>query len=376
MDRTDEILCALLRAGLADNPDDPDVFCILPTLLKKGAYDWHAVYRQAATQGVQAIVWDGLQRLTEKGILAAEHLPSRELRLQWGCNVAITEQTYARQKKLIGKLAAFYASHHIPTMILKGYGLSLCYPVPEHRPCGDIDIWLYGKQQQADDLLRNEKKVSIDQDKHHHTVFVINGIMVENHYDFLNVHAHKSNRILERVLRESVSSPEEAVDVEGQRIALPSPQFNALFLLRHAGAHFAAAQINLRHVTDWGMFVRKYAGRIDWTALGAIAREMNMHRFLHCLNAMSIDLLGLDPVLFPTFDRDPVLEKRVTDEILHPEFTEKQSQNSLLPTVLGFKYRRWYKNRWKHRIVYREKMPGAFVRLAWSHFLKPQWIKN
>lgn len=376
MNRTDKIVCALLRAGLADKPDDPKTLLGLSALLQKGTYDWPAVYRQATTQGVQAIVWDGLQRLTRKGILAPEHLPSRELRLQWGCNVEIIEQVYARQKKLIGKLAAFYASHDIPMMVLKGYGLSLCYPVPEHRPCGDIDIWLYGKQQQADDVLRKEKKMNIDQDKHHHTVFVINGIMVENHYDFLNIHAHRSNRVLENMLREWVSNPEETINVEGEQIALPSPQFNALFLLRHAGAHFAAAEINLRHVTDWAVFVRKYAENIDWTALENIAREMNMHRFLHCLNAISIDLLGLDSDIFPSFDRDPILEKRVTSEILHPEFTEKPPQNPSLPATIRFKFRRWYKNRWKHRIVYREKMPGAFVRLAWSHFLKPQWVKN
>lgn len=36
-------------------------------------------------------------------------------------------------------------------MVLKGYGLSLNYLKPSHRPCGDIDIWLFGKQKEADD---------------------------------------------------------------------------------------------------------------------------------------------------------------------------------------------------------------------------------
>lgn len=94
-------------------------------------------------------------------------------------------------------------------MLLKGYGVSLDYPIPAHRPCGDIDIWLFGQQEHADALLHREKGTAINLEKHHHTVFSLDGITVENHYDFLNVHAHASNREIEKKLQELAAEPEK-----------------------------------------------------------------------------------------------------------------------------------------------------------------------
>lgn len=207
---------------------------------------------------------------------------------------------------MIGQLAGFYAQHNIPMMLFKGYGLSLNYPVPQHRPCGDIDIWLCGRQEEADDLLRREKGIAIDEDKHHHTVFHVDGVMVENHYDFLNIHAHRSNRAIERELQRLVQESGETVQIGNAEVHLPPPSanFNGLFLLRHAAAYFAAAEIGLRHVVDWGMFVRRYYARIDWARLEQIARRQNMHRFLYSLNALCVDHLGLPTSYFPPMTRD------------------------------------------------------------------------
>jgi len=220
-----ETLFLLLRRALGRPRPADEAFAGLP------AAAWHALYRLAAAQGVLGIAWDGLRLLEEAGGLPADGAPPRELRIGWSFNTAQDERRYARQRRTI-----------------------LCYPVPEHRPCGDIDIWLYGRQQEADALLRREKGIAIDEEKHLHTVFRIDGVMVENHYDFLNVHAHPSNRQLERMLRTYAAQPGEEIDVEGATVVLPSADFNALFLLRHAAAHFAAAEIGVRHLLDWVVF--------------------------------------------------------------------------------------------------------------------------
>ena len=86
-------------------------------------------------------------------------------------------------------------------MVLKGYACSIDWPKPEHRPCGDIDIWLFGKQKEADALLVKDKGVIVDTSHHHHTVFDWGGFMVENHFDFINVHHHKSNAAFESLFK-------------------------------------------------------------------------------------------------------------------------------------------------------------------------------
>lgn len=371
MDATRKILFALLQTGL--QPDGPQIVENARRLFAglTSAPDWPSVYRAAAAQGVLAVVWDGLQRLVDEGVVPEDMMPDRRLKVQWVYNVNAIEEKYRRQEKTVSRLARFYAEHGIDMMLLKGYGLSLCYPVPEHRPCGDVDIWLYGRQQEADDLIR-QHGVKVAEDEHHHTVFTVNGVMVENHYDFLNVYAHISNRVLEARLQQYARESAESIEVGGERVQLPPAQFNALFLLRHAASHYAAENIGLRHVVDWAMFIMKYGSSVDWAELERISKEVNMHRFLYCLNGIAAECAGLSAELLPEYPRDG-LEMRVLNDILNPEFDEKVPEKGVVRLLL-FKFRRWWANRWKHRLVYREGLLKTFVVQIYSHLLKPKTL--
>lgn len=166
----------------------------------------------------------------------------------------------------------------------------------------------------------------------------------------------------------------ETADVNGKTIYLPSADFNALFLLRHAAAHFAAAEIGLRHVVDWALFVQKYHDKIDWVQLETVAAEQNMHRFLHCLNALSTDVLGIRPECFPPFERDEALKRCILNDILHSEFDVRTPQGNIVKGLI-FKCRRWWANRWKHKIVYKERLVETFFVQLYSHLLKPKSLK-
>lgn len=377
MSEIKNLLCLLL------NRDIDSVF-----IKSNFSIDWSETYKLSAAQGVTAIVWDKVQTAIANGELHPTHQPAKTLKIQWAINVERIEAKYAKQKEVIAKLASFLAKHNIKMMIIKGYGLSLNYPIPNHRPCGDIDIWLFeeeigndgqiyrkGVQQKADNLLREHFNLHIDEDKHHHTVFYIDGVMVENHYDFLNIHAHRSNRIIEQRLQQFVQQDMEVVDVDSVSIYLPPPDFHALFLLRHTAAHFAAESIGLRHLFDWSYFVDKYSAQIDWKTLTDLSVEMNMHRFLNCLNAICVDFLDLSQDKIPTFKRDKALENRFLEEILHPEFNAEKPQGAGYFKSWIFMFHRWWANRWKHRIVYCEGLWTTFFIQVWSHILKPKSLK-
>ena len=44
--------------------------------------------------------------------------------------------------------------------------------------------------------------------------------------------------------------------------------------------------------------------------------------------------------------------------------------------VVRFKIRRWWANRWKHRLVFDEGLAGAFVHSAWAHLKRPRSIAH
>ena len=359
-----ELLIQTIRSGLG-----------LPIMPIGASHpDWAKIYRMAAQQGVAAIAWDGVQRYLRERNITSEQGIDKGTKLQWALAVEQTEKRYAKQVKAIVKLADIYAEHGIKILILKGYGLSLMYPVPEHRRCSDVDIWLFGEQQRADDILRKELGINIDEGRHHHTVFFVDGVMIENHYDFLNIHSHHSNRDIEARLRELTAEP-ESITIEGRTLYRPNANCHALFLLRHAASHFAAVEIVLRHIIDWAMFVKHNHASIDWPWLREVCRKHNMELFLDAMNGLTMELCDIDATHLPDTTRRPDLERRILNDILTPTFTVPQPQGGLIK-IMWYKLRRWWANRWKHKIVYRDSLVRTFFTQMFSHLAKPKSIKQ
>jgi len=329
--------------------------------------DWPAIQALAKQQELSAIILDSFEHLPES------LRPPRVMTLQWIGEVLHNyEHRYEFYHKVIGEMAGFYNAHGFKMMVLKGYACSLNWPKPEHRPCGDIDIWQFGDYKKADTLVAAEKEIKIDNSHHHHTVFSWCGISVENHYDFVNVHHHKSNARLEKMFKELGQDDTHWVEVSGERVYLPSPNLHALFLVKHMMAHFAATGITLRQLLDWAFHVQVYNTEIDWLWLKGVIEEYGMLPAFNIFNGICVEDLGFDASLFPTAQFDPALKERVLNDILINEFQEKQPK-SLLRRLL-FKFRRWKANAWKHQLCYNDTMWSAFWSGVWGHILKPKGI--
>ncbi len=329
--------------------------------------DWNDIETLASEHGLSAILVDGIERLPE------EKRPPKMVLLQWiGEVLQNYESRYNQYQNALGSLAAFYNQHGFKMMVLKGYGLSLNYPKPNHRPCGDIDIWLFGKQKEADAALAKECGIDIDNEHHHHTVFEWKGFSVENHYDFLNVHHHKSNVEMEKILKDFGQDDSHYVEIEGEKVYLPSANLHALFMLRHSMSNFASAGFNLRQLLDWGFFAKKHGSEIDWNWLDKQLEHFGMKKLYDIFNAICVGDLGFDVNIFPKVQFDPMMKDRVLNDILSPEFHEIESGGFIRRAI--FKYRRWKANAWKHELCFNESMMSAFWSGVKSHLLKPSSI--
>lgn len=329
--------------------------------------DWDALEDLASKQGLSAVLVDGVEQLPEG------QRPPKALLLQWiGETLQSYEYRYDLYRRAIAEMAGFYNSHGYKMMVLKGYACSLNWPKPEHRPCGDIDIWQFGKQKEADELLQDLKGVKIDSSEHQHTVFYWRNFMVENHYDFVNVHHNKSNASIEKVFKSLGSDDTHFIDLYGENVYLPSTNLHALFLLRHSMVEFAASGIPLRQLMDWAFFVEKHTSEIDWIWLEEILEEYGMRQLYDVYKAICVEDLGFDVRIFPSVQFLPSLKDKVLNEILDPAIPNEKPKRILARVI--WKYRRWRANGWKYKLVYKESMLGAFVRGVWSHLLKPSSI--
>ena len=344
--------------------------------------DWNAMESLATKQGLLGVVLDGIQQLPD------DQRPPKVQMLQWiGQVMQGYEQRYAVYRKAIDALAAFYNAHGFRMMLLKGYACGSDWPRPEHRPYGDIDIWLFGKQKEADAMLAKETGIEIDSSHHHHTVFNWMGFTVENHYDFVNVQALRASAEMEKVFKElgrtedavlchtdpwliKLASHSTAGSGQVADFYLPSANLHSLFLLKHSISHFVGANINLRQVLDWAFFVEKHTDEIDWEWLDGMIDRFHMNDFVGCLNAICVEDLGFDAAIFKGVQFTPTQKDRVLADILEPAFTA-ETPKPLIPRVI-FKYRRWKGNGWKHQICYGTSRWDGFWTLLMSNLMKPE----
>jgi len=328
--------------------------------------NWNELLALSERQGLAAVLVDGIDKLPDS------QKPPKNLLLQWiGEVLQNYEYRYELYRRAIVELARFYSEHGIKMMVLKGYACSLNWPKPEHRPCGDIDIWLFGKRKEADVLIAKEKGIKVDTSHHHHTVFYWRDFMVENHYDFVNRY-RRSSAELEMVFKDLGNDDTHTVDVIGEKFYLPSTNLHALFLIRHMVSHFASSEINLRQVLDWAFFVEKHTKEIDWEWLLGILDKYHMRDFFNLINAICVDDLGFSADIFLEVSFLPGLKERVLADILEPVYGTAEPA-SFIPRLI-YKYRRWQGNAWKQKLCYSESRWESFWVGLWAHLLKPKSI--
>ena len=359
--------------------------CALPNAL-----EWNILFDMSMKQCVPSLVLDGLNKsLASEPCQNNKGIGKRD-KLKWLSMVLNMERLYTKHESVIAELAAFYQRAGYQMMLLKGYGLSKYWPIPNHRPTGDIDIYLMhmnsdGKEKSqpawkcADKLMTEKLGIQVDNSHHHHSVFTYNGIMVENHYDFINVHSHRSNRWIENEFKTlALKGNEEYTFDNGAKLLFPSPLLNCLFVARHNASHFAAEHLNLRQLLDWVLFVEERHKDIDWDYFWSMAKKMGMEKFVLCMAFIAIEQLSFEkdifhiPNEFKDFQKcEHDLIDKVLDNILHP--TDEANDGKGIAYVIN-RYKLWINNLWKHRIVYSDSVVSTFCAQIKSHLMKPATI--
>lgn len=326
--------------------------------------DWQKMMNFAFRQGITGVCFDAFCSLPKSV------RPDDGLFLKWLGNTLLMEERYRQYEETIITLSDLAHNLGMRMLVLKGYGCSLNYPHPKHRPCGDIDIFLmdeYGNHSidllhHFESYLGKSQGIKVNTPNAHHSQFKFKGFLVENHSTILDVDAHKSSQYLNDLL-EGLTASVEPVIIKRTEVWLPSVKFNSIHLLRHMASDFASVRTTLRNMLDWSTFVE--TNEIDWSFVHDVASKANMHRFLDAINGICVNALGYQADKFPIEHQDDKLEHKVLSEILtctdnpdHP-----QSECSFMKKVSYdfHKTHRMWKNRWKYKIVYDESLLESFL---------------
>lgn len=314
--RTEKILTTLLKMALHDKPSDDISWDTVSEM------EWKACYDLAVKHGVMAIAFDGLM------MLAPAHQPSRPLKLSWALAVRKYEERYERYCQTASELSSYYSDNGISMVQMKGVGLSSYYPVPAHREGGDIDIYTYSSDRsklsdseanQLADKLMEDQGIIVRKEHSKHSNFFYRNISIENHKTFINVGdisiAGSMNEVLHELLK-----PRKISLCDGRyTIAVPSPEFNALFLAFHAGQHFCSG-LRLHHIFDYACMLKNYG-----LPLSDKVTDRKLLRFIYALTSICNELLGTDM----TVPDNEKMVNHVYQQIMHPRFSDNAPKNKI-----------------------------------------------
>ena len=358
-----QVLLRLLRIALGTEPtaEDGKRAELFPENI-----DWSGVIRLSYEQKVSALAVDGLKASgydPREGKSAQQLEELNAVLTPWFEDVKNTEDSYAYYQEVLSTLCQIFAANGLRTIILKGYGLSLNYPVPAHRRSGDIDIFLIDEDgkpaaEKGDEIIRQSLNLPVTRKNgSNHSVFIFKSICVENHYElrgpFLKTDAEKIfyGRLKELVVKDIVPIEHVAGAYS------PSPTFNAIYLMRHMIGNLSNRSICFRQMMDWVTFIRIYGDDVDWKLVEDIQKDAGLFRFASDMKAV------ITKALYPEKVSDAVNNDTI-DKLL--AYIVKPTQPGR--TIIR-RFTFYYKNRWMTRYLFDESW-GKLLAQAVKRCLK------
>ncbi len=279
--------------------------------------DWEEIYQLGVRQGVAPVQFDGLQRLFEEGVSSRVCMPAPALKLKWFGHARQVEGHCSLQFQKAAALADIYAAHGIRTVVLKGIAAGTNYPVPNHRPCGDLDCFLMGDYERGN-VIAQESGAAVERDFYKHSHISFKGLAVENHQFCTAIRGSKRAKAFERLLQ-SLLKEEGTTNIGDTNLENPSAMFNALFLTHHAYRHFLSEGIVLRHLCDWAMLLHRQGDKLDWPLFQEHCNTYGLERFAASMTRLAEKMLHVKVPTMYQIEKNDKLDDYLLHEMLFGE---------------------------------------------------------
>lgn len=259
--------------------------------------DWTILIEEASKQNVSVIASDGLQKLYDAGVYSVSgDKEERRTKARWFAKTMKYELRYADQLSAAKKMGKWFASAGIQTVVLKGFTISECYPIPSHRYSADLDCFLIkdGGHFDAYELgnqVIKEHGLPIEREFYKNSSFDLAGLYVENHKFCTPFRGNDTLRRFERLLQGMILQG-PLTEFGDTGLSMPPALASALFLTEHAYSHFLHEGLNLRHILDWALFHRQHQSDVDWTQFERYVDEFGFRRFYDAFSHVCEYVLG------------------------------------------------------------------------------------
>ena len=254
------------------------------------AKEWISVYKEALRQSVAGICLLGVERLMTANGWQLIYLP-HELKLERigvgehikQQNRYIDEQTETIWKKL--------KEDGLEAAILKGQGIATLYgELAPYRQSGDIDIWVKGGYKAVCDYVQQTLPTDdLAYHRFHYPYFEDTEVELHHRPTLMR------NLLDDRKLAKWYNSfgADSFIYLENKGFAVPSLEFNRIFILTHIYRHFLFEGIGLRQIIDYYFVLRSDARFKNDNEIETL-RTLKLMRFAEALMWILHNALGLE----------------------------------------------------------------------------------
>ena len=195
----------------------------------------------------------------------------------------------------------------IKCILLKGISLAACYPVPEYRKLGDLDLYLPDPA----DLSKAQKVLEADGyiDEHelsdHHLTYQYTfpktgrSFTLELHYRVVGVYQYdRANQIIDEVYSPEHLSTDTQV-INGREYCVLPPTEYVFYMIHHMLKHYLYSGFGIRLLCDFILYMNQHQQEIDFEQIHTWCKESRISHLYEIIIETCRIYLGLSASIDP-----------------------------------------------------------------------------
>ena len=189
----------------------------------------------------------------------------------------------------------------IKVVLLKGPSTCSYYPIPEYRAFGDVDLLLCdeGDYERADKLLAEHGIVrTVNQDSHHHTSYLYDGVCIELHRKVVRAFARQAvNKRIDALFKLDDGKISYKTII-GCEYPVLTADLELLYMTLHMIEHLCNAGFGIKLLCDYTVALNGNRDGDTIEKLASYAEELGLTTFVLGMVDLSVAYLGLSEEVY------------------------------------------------------------------------------
>lgn len=197
--------------------------------------------------------------------------------------------------------------NHIDCYLLKGLSLADCYPVPEYRKLGDLDLYLAEPEMlsQAQTVLESNGYILQDELSDHHVTYYYTfpktgrRFILELHYRVVGQYQYSRTNEIVDLVYSPAKLKKSAQMIHGYSYTVLPPTEYVFYMIHHMLKHYLYSGFGIRLLCDFTFYLKRHESEIDFDQIHTWCRGSRISHLYEIILESCRIYLGLPDSIDP-----------------------------------------------------------------------------